>query len=71
MELRQPLRQSFTCRLIVDGVRRCLACGATVSEPDALCRQCWSSMTFFAPPYCSIYALTVHQEARLRFLNDP
>lgn len=46
-------------RAVVDAVLppRCLACGATVSEPDALCGPCWSSITFFAPPYCSICGL--------------
>ena len=42
-------------RAIVDGVLppRCLACGVTVGEPDALCPQCWAAMTFFAPPWCA------------------
>jgi predicted amidophosphoribosyltransferase len=42
-------------RAVVDAVLppRCLACGATVGEPDALCGPCWSAMTFFAPPWCS------------------
>src|SRR5690349_8049267 len=41
-------------RAVLDGVLspRCLACGETVAEPDALCGQCWSSLTFFAPPWC-------------------
>lgn len=47
------LRQ--TGRAIVDGVLppRCLACGTTVNEPDALCAACWAGMTFFAPPWCA------------------
>jgi predicted amidophosphoribosyltransferase len=42
-------------RFVVDGVLppRCLACGETISDPDALCGPCWSSMTFFAPPWCA------------------
>src|SRR5712691_4633819 len=46
-------------RAVVDAVLppRCLACGETVSEPDSLCGRCWSSITFFAPPYCSICGL--------------
>ena len=36
-------------RVVVDGVLppRCLACGAIVDEPDALCGPCWAGMTFF------------------------
>jgi ComF family protein len=42
-------------RAVVDGVLppRCLACGATVGEPGALCGPCWGSMNFFAPPWCA------------------
>ncbi len=42
-------------RAVVDGVLppRCLACGETVGEPDALCGRCWAAMTFFAPPWCA------------------
>jgi ComF family protein len=42
-------------RAVVDGVLppRCLACGETVDEPDALCGRCWSGITFFAPPWCA------------------
>ena len=32
---------------------RCLACGAIVGEPDALCGACWGGITFFAPPWCA------------------
>ncbi|MBV9828830.1 MAG: ComF family protein [Alphaproteobacteria bacterium] len=41
-------------RVVVDGILppRCLACGATVDEPDALCPACWATMSFFAPPWC-------------------
>jgi ComF family protein len=31
---------------------RCLACGETVEEPDALCGKCWGGITFFTPPWC-------------------
>lgn len=50
-----PARFRRIGRAIVDGVLppRCLACGATVAEPNALCSQCWASMTFFAPPWCA------------------
>jgi ComF family protein len=42
-------------RGLVDAVLppRCLACGETVEEPDALCGRCWGGMTFFAPPWCA------------------
>ena len=54
-----PSRLRRVGRAIVDAVLppRCLACGETVSEPDSLCGRCWSSITFFAPPYCSICGL--------------
>ena len=46
-------------RAVVDAVLppRCLACGATVGEPDALCSLCWGAMTFFAPPWCAVCGL--------------
>ena len=46
-------------RAVVDGVLppRCLACGATVDDIDALCGSCWAVMTFFAPPWCAICGL--------------
>ena len=42
-------------RAVVDGVLppRCLSCGETVADPDALCARCWRGMTFFAPPWCA------------------
>jgi ComF family protein len=42
-------------RAVVDGVLppRCLACGVTVDNADALCSNCWAGMTFFAPPWCA------------------
>jgi ComF family protein len=42
-------------RAVVDGVLppRCLACGETVGEVNALCGSCWAAMNFFAPPWCS------------------
>src|SRR6202030_241112 len=42
-------------RAVVDGVLppRCLACGETIGEPDALCGRCWRGITFFAPPWCA------------------
>ncbi|MGE5271481.1 MAG: ComF family protein [Thiohalocapsa sp.] len=54
-----PLRLRQLYRVVVDAVLppRCLACGETVGEPDALCGSCWSSITFFVPPYCSICGL--------------
>ena len=36
---------------------RCLACGVTVDEPDALCAPCWQAMTFFAAPWCAVCGL--------------
>jgi len=46
-------------RAVVDGVLppRCLACGATVDEVDALCGSCWAAITFFAPPWCAVCGL--------------
>lgn len=32
---------------------RCLACGETVEQPDALCGRCWGGITFFAAPWCA------------------
>jgi len=51
--LREIARQCG--RGVVDAVLppRCLACGATVGEPDALCGPCWASLSFFAPPWCA------------------
>jgi ComF family protein len=42
-------------RTVVDGMLppRCLGCGETVGEPDALCGQCWAAITFFTPPLCA------------------
>jgi predicted amidophosphoribosyltransferase len=31
-----------------------MACGTVVGEPDALCGQCWATMSFFAPPWCAV-----------------
>ncbi|HTV90504.1 MAG TPA: ComF family protein [Stellaceae bacterium] len=55
--LRRRLRRAG--RAAIDAVLppRCLACGATVGEPDALCGACWSTMTFFAPPWCAACGL--------------
>jgi ComF family protein len=46
-------------RAAVDAVLppRCLACGAIVREPDALCGTCWAAMDFFAPPWCAVCGL--------------
>jgi ComF family protein len=43
-------------RAVVDGVLppRCLACGETIRDPDALCGRCWRGITFFAPPWCAV-----------------
>jgi ComF family protein len=58
---RHAFRRAFrqVGRTLVDAILppRCLACGATVSEPDALCGPCWSSITFFAPPWCAVCGL--------------
>jgi len=50
-----PARLRQIGRAAVDAVLppRCLACGATVGEPDALCGRCWSAMTFFVAPWCA------------------
>ena len=32
---------------------RCLACGAIVDEPGALCADCWRGHRFIAPPHCA------------------
>jgi ComF family protein len=46
-------------RAVVDTVLppRCLACGVTVDEPDALCATCWNAMHFFAAPWCAVCGL--------------
>jgi ComF family protein len=50
-----PILARRAGRAVIDAVLppRCLACGATVGEPGALCGRCWSAMTFFAPPWCA------------------
>jgi ComF family protein len=54
-----PARLRRWSRAVVDGVLppRCLACGATVDDVDALCSSCWSGMNFFAPPWCAMCGL--------------
>ncbi|MGQ0675986.1 MAG: ComF family protein [Rhodospirillales bacterium] len=32
---------------------RCLACGAIVDEPGALCAPCWAKLAFISPPVCA------------------
>ena len=32
---------------------RCKKCGALVVEDDGLCADCWASVTFLGPPWCS------------------
>ncbi|GAA0567086.1 ComF family protein [Caenispirillum bisanense] len=32
---------------------RCLSCGAVVSEPGALCPDCFAAVTFLGPPVCA------------------
>ena len=46
-------------RAVIDAVLppRCLACGETVDEADALCGPCWTAMSFFAPPWCAVCGL--------------
>lgn len=43
-------------RLAVNAVLppRCLACGATVDAPGALCPTCFGGFTFIAPPQCRV-----------------
>src|SRR5215831_4418447 len=56
-------------RAVVDGILppRCLACGETVGEPDALCGRCWASITFFAPAWCAACgAPFAHPMGRIR-----
>jgi ComF family protein len=54
-----PSRLRQLGRAVVDGVLppRCLACGVTVGEPEALCGSCWAAITFFAPPWCAMCGL--------------
>lgn len=54
-----PAQMRRIGRAVLDGVLppRCLACGDVVADPDTLCGPCWSSMTFFAPPWCAICGL--------------
>lgn len=33
---------------------RCLACGAEIVRPGALCSACWDEVAFIAPPYCAL-----------------
>jgi ComF family protein len=33
---------------------RCLACGATVERPGALCAACWKGVHFIEPPLCEL-----------------
>jgi ComF family protein len=42
-------------RLLLDAVLppRCLACGAGVAEPGALCAACWPALSFLTPPCCA------------------
>lgn len=51
-----PSRLRRLGRAMVDGVLppRCLACGTTVDDIDALCGPCWASITFFAQPWCAV-----------------
>ena len=64
-----PARLRRFGRAIVDGILppRCLACGAVVSEPDALCGACWAAINFFTPPWCAVcglpFAYPVGEEA--------
>ena len=50
-----PARLRWAGRILVDGILppRCLLCGDTVDEPDALCGPCWAGISFFAPPWCA------------------
>lgn len=54
-----PARFRRIGRAVLDGVLppRCLACGAIVGEPDAVCATCWAAMTFFASPWCAVCGL--------------
>lgn len=36
---------------------QCLACGALVDEPGALCAACWTRIQFIAPPFCACCGL--------------
>jgi ComF family protein len=42
-------------RLLLDAVLppHCLACGATVAAPGALCAACWPALSFLTPPWCA------------------
>lgn len=48
-----PLKRGW--RFLADTVLppRCLLCGESVREPDALCAECWGGMRFFTPPWCA------------------
>jgi ComF family protein len=43
-------------RLVIDAVLPplCLACGAVVAEPGALCPACWARLAFVSAPHCAI-----------------
>lgn len=32
----------------------CLSCRTVVAEPGSLCQDCWSKISFLAPPYCAL-----------------
>ncbi|MSO70440.1 MAG: ComF family protein [Alphaproteobacteria bacterium] len=36
---------------------RCLGCDGAVAAPGALCPQCWSGVSFIAPPFCACCGL--------------
>lgn len=46
-------------RFVVDALLPplCLSCQAPVSEPGALCHECWSKVAFLAPPFCACCGL--------------
>jgi ComF family protein len=48
---------SRVSKLAVDVVLppTCPACGKAVSDTDALCARCWSSVRFIEPPLCAVY----------------
>ena len=41
---------------------RCLACGAQVADPKALCAECWSRLDFIAAPFCAACGIPLEHD---------
>jgi ComF family protein len=45
---------------------RCLGCGVTVDQNGLLCTECWSGLSFIAPPLCACCGLPFAYEVAAR-----